>query len=107
MTRASCAGCGLSGSLEDLVEPGCERAPAFVAQRAKPPTDLQQYEGEYGSHVMQVALRVVDGTLTAELNGATAPLVPQDANTFSSMLGPIALFDDLARWRMRCLRKIS
>ena len=56
-----------------------------------PPTDLQQYEGEYGSHVMQATLRVVDGTLTVELNGATAPLVPQDAQTFSSMLGPIAL----------------
>jgi len=72
-----------------------------------PPTDLQQYEGVYRSHIMQVALRVVDGTLTAEVNGASAPLVPQDAHTFTSMLGPIALFDDLARWRMRCLRKIT
>ena len=33
---ASRAGCGLSGSFEDLVEPGCERAPTFVAQCAKP-----------------------------------------------------------------------
>ena len=72
-----------------------------------PPTDLWHYEGEYRSHLMQVALRVVDGTLTVEVNGASAPLVPQDAHTFSSMLGPIALFDDLARWRMRCLRKIT
>lgn len=72
-----------------------------------PPTDLHHYEGEYASHIMQVTLRVVDSTLTAELNGASAPLVPQDSHTFSSTLGPIALFDDLARWRMRCLRRIS
>jgi hypothetical protein len=72
-----------------------------------PPTDLHQYEGNYASHIMQVTLRVVDGTLTAEMNGAAAPLTPQDSHTFSSMLGPIALFDGLARWRMRCLRKLS
>jgi CubicO group peptidase (beta-lactamase class C family) len=71
------------------------------------PTDLHQFEGEYASHIMQVTLRVVDGTLTAEMNGTFAPLVPQDAHSFSSMLGPIALFDRLARWRMRCLRKTS
>jgi hypothetical protein len=59
------------------------------------------------SHIMRVALRVVDGTLTAEMDGASAPLVPQDAHTFSSMLGPVALFDGLARWRMRCLRRIA
>jgi CubicO group peptidase (beta-lactamase class C family) len=72
-----------------------------------PPTDLHQYEGDYASHIMQVTLRVVDGTLTAEMNGASVPLTPHDSHTFSSMLGPIALFDGLARWRMRCLKKIS
>ena len=72
-----------------------------------PPTDLHQYEGDYASHIMRVTLRVVDGTLTAETNGSSAPLTPRDSHTFSSMLGPIALFDGLARWRMRCLRKIT
>jgi CubicO group peptidase (beta-lactamase class C family) len=72
-----------------------------------PPTDLHDYEGQYASHIMRVTLRVAEGTLTAELNGASAPLTPQDAHTFSSMLGPIALFDGLARWRMRCLRRMT
>lgn len=74
---------------------------------APPPDNLSRFEGTYESHVMQVAFRVVDGSLVAEMNGSSVPLVPQDEHTFGSPLGPIALFDGLARWRMRCLRKVA
>jgi len=77
-----------------------------------PPDDVHQFEGVYASHLMRVTLRVEDGALTASvdalgMSGASVPLTPQDATTFQTMLGPIALFDGLARWRMRVLRRVS
>jgi hypothetical protein len=75
--------------------------------QGEPPTDLDRFEGEYASHLLRVTLRVIDGVLTAEMAGGSTPLVPQDATTFQSQLGPVALFDGLARWRMRCLRRLA
>jgi hypothetical protein len=71
------------------------------------PLDLSMFEGEYVSHAMRVIVEVRDGELVAEISGASAPLTPIDAHTFNSMLGPVAFFDGMARWRMRVMRRVG
>jgi hypothetical protein len=68
---------------------------------------LRALEGEYVSHAMRVIVEVRDGELVAEISGASAPLTPVDAHTFNSMLGPVAFFDGLARWRMRVMKRVG
>lgn len=74
-----------------------------------PPTGdaLGALAGEYASHAMRVQVEVADDALAVTLNGMRAPLTPRDAFTFDSLLGPVAFFDGLVRWRMRVLRRVN
>jgi CubicO group peptidase (beta-lactamase class C family) len=70
-------------------------------------TTFDDLVGTYRSHAMEVEARAADGGLELVLPGfPSAVVTPTNATTFSSMLGPIALFDGLLRWRMRCLRRV-
>jgi hypothetical protein len=48
-----------------------------------------------------------EGALMATISGASAPLTPVDAHTCNSMLGPVAFFDGMARWRMRVMKRVN
>lgn len=82
-------------------------APPPLEQGA-PRTTFGDLGGTYRSHAMEVEARAVDDGLELTIAGFPPVVVqPTDATTFGSMLGPIAFFDGLARWRMRCMRRVS